>query len=395
MAGSKSSIDRNPSGIAAASSFAPAEPESAPAETLPGACGKPYELPLEFRGSVREYFRIWIVNLCLTLLTLGVFSAWAKVRKKRYFYSSITIDETPFQYLAEPVPILKGRIIAVVLFTVYWFSSSFYLPALPWVLGAGLIIAPWVVSRSAAFNAHYSAFRNMTFHFGGNYLGAAQAIYWLGLIPFLVIGTIFEWWGYWQAAGFVFLASLLLFPWWLNRIKRYMVSYASFGGAYGQYSASGRQFFRVYFIAGLIAFASGIISGVIALLVVNVLSINPDWSVIVISTPGYLGYMLGFAYVQANINNLVWNHTRFGPLRFKSTLTGGGMGKLYFTNAAGIIASLGLLTPWAVMRTLKYRADNMRVLVDGELQAMTGGKESAVQAAGAELGAIFDMDLSL
>ena len=32
------------------------------------------ELPLEFHGSAWEYFRIWIVNLCLTLLTLNIFS---------------------------------------------------------------------------------------------------------------------------------------------------------------------------------------------------------------------------------------------------------------------------------------------------------------------------------
>lgn len=79
--------------------------------------------------------------------------------------------------------------------------------------------------------------------------------------------------------------------------------------------------------------------------------------------------MLAFAYVQANIGNLVWNHTRLGPLRFRSTLSAGGMAKLYFTNALGILASLGLLTPWAVMRTLKYRVDNMRVLLEGELAA--------------------------
>ncbi len=360
------------------------------------ACNKPQELPLEFRGTVREYFRIWIVNLCLTLLTLGMFSAWAKVRKKRYFYSSITIDGTPFQYLAEPLPILKGRIIAVFLFIIYWFSSSFYLPALPWVLGAGVIIAPWVVSRSAAFNARYSAFRNMTFQFRGNYLGTAQAIYWLGLIPFLVVGTMFEWWGSIQAGGIAFLAFFLLFPWWLNGVKQYMVRYASFGGERGQYSARGRQFFRVYFMAGLIVVAGGLLSAAVVFLIVRPLSIKSDWSTIVISMPIYLGYMLGYAYVRANINNLVWNHTRLGPLRFKSTLTGRDMGKLYFTNAVGIIASLGLLTPWAVMRSLKYRADNLCVLVDGELTAFTGGTQSAVQAAaGAELGAIFDVDLSL
>lgn len=113
------------------------EEQSCPPATGPDSCAQPQELALEFRGSAREYFRIWIVNLCLTLLTLGVFSAWAKVRKNRYFYASISIDRTPFQYLAEPLPILKGRMIAAALFAVYWFSSSFYLPALPWVLAAG------------------------------------------------------------------------------------------------------------------------------------------------------------------------------------------------------------------------------------------------------------------
>jgi uncharacterized membrane protein YjgN (DUF898 family) len=173
-----------------------------------------------------------------------------------------------------------------------------------------------------------------------------------------------------------------------------MVSYASFGGERGLYSATGGQFFRVYFLAGLIVGGAGMFSAAFAFWVVPS-SMNSDWSMIIMSLPVYLSYMLGFAYVQANIGNLVWNHTRLGPLRFKSTLSGGGMAKLYFTNAVGILASLGLLTPWAVMRTLKYRADNMRVLVDGELTALTGGAVSAVQAAGAEMGEIFDVDLSL
>ena len=354
----------------------------------------PRELPLEFRGSAREYFRIWIVNLCLTLLTLGVFSAWAKVRRKRYFYSSITIDETPFQYLAEPLPILKGRIVAALLFAVYWFSSSFYLPALPWVLGAGVVIAPWVISRSAAFQARYSAFRNMTFRFQGNYLGAAQAMYWLGLVPLLVVGSMFEWWGNWQAAGLAFLTFSFAFPWWLSRLKHYMVSYTSFGGECGRYSATGGQFFGVYLVAAFIVVGGGVLSAVAGYWIVPRVG-RSDWAMVLVTVPVYLAYMLAFAYVQANISNLVWNHTELGPLRFKSTLSGGGLAKLYFTNAVGIVASLGLLTPWAVMRTLKYRADHMRVLLQGELTTLTGGDVSAVQAAGAEMGEMFDVDLAL
>ena len=41
---------------------------------------------LTFTGSGGEYFKIWIVNLLLTIVTLGIYSAWAKVRRNEYFY---------------------------------------------------------------------------------------------------------------------------------------------------------------------------------------------------------------------------------------------------------------------------------------------------------------------
>ncbi|MDH4174015.1 MAG: YjgN family protein, partial [Betaproteobacteria bacterium] len=49
----------------------------------PAAAGGERIVRPEFTGSAREYFRIWIVNLFFTLITLGIYSAWAKVRKKR------------------------------------------------------------------------------------------------------------------------------------------------------------------------------------------------------------------------------------------------------------------------------------------------------------------------
>ncbi|HAG47009.1 MAG TPA: DUF898 domain-containing protein, partial [Gammaproteobacteria bacterium] len=71
------------------------------------------EMPVEFTGSGGEYFRIWIVNLVLTILTLGIYSAWAKVRTKRYFYRNTIIGGSPFEYHARPIQILKGRAIVV------------------------------------------------------------------------------------------------------------------------------------------------------------------------------------------------------------------------------------------------------------------------------------------
>ncbi len=67
--------------------------------------------PFEFHGTGTEYFKIWIVNVILSMITLGIYSAWAKVRRKQYFYGSTRLQDSSFEYLADPVKILKGRII--------------------------------------------------------------------------------------------------------------------------------------------------------------------------------------------------------------------------------------------------------------------------------------------
>ena len=70
------------------------------------------ELGFRFTGDVGEYFGIWVVNVFLTIVTLGIYSAWAKVRTKRYLYGNTVLDGSPFDYDANPTAILKGRLIA-------------------------------------------------------------------------------------------------------------------------------------------------------------------------------------------------------------------------------------------------------------------------------------------
>jgi len=69
------------------------------------------ELGFEFFGKGLEFFRIWIVNILLTVVTLGIYSAWAKVRTQRYLYGNTRLDGASFEYLAEPLQILQGRLI--------------------------------------------------------------------------------------------------------------------------------------------------------------------------------------------------------------------------------------------------------------------------------------------
>lgn len=353
------------------------------------------ELVLEFNGKAGEYFRLWIVNLCLTLLTCGVFSAWAKVRKKRYFYSHTILDGTPFQYLAKPLPIFKGRVVAAILFVTYYAASHFFTSLLPIVIVAALIVAPWAIARSAAFNARYSAYRNLCFSFSGDYRGAIAAIYWLGLIPAIAIGSAFEWWGQVAYGAIPIVIFGIVFPWWLARFRTYQFNNSGYGGIDAAIEIRGGQYWGIYFRGGLIMMLGAALAAGMAFALAVPLKRYPMIVAPIGALGVYLGYAAGYAYIQAASGNLVWNNTRLGPLRFVSTLHGGDLAWLYLSNALAIIASCALLTPWAVIRTLKYRAAHLRVLRDGELTAFAGGEVTAVRAAGSEVSEFFDLDLSL
>ena len=289
--------------------------------------------------------------------------------------------------------------IAAVAFSVYYVSSHFFAGMLPYVFVAGAIVAPWVLIRSAAFNARYSSFRNMTFRFNGKYLAALKAIYALGIIPALLILVALVFGEQWQYVAAVpaiaFIIFGLSFPWWVKRVKSYIIGHTSYGSREGNLSATGGQFFKVYLSAFLILLGIVFISGIIIAAMTFLFKNASPMLFFFTMVPMYAGYVLAFAYVKAHGTNLVWNHTQMGPLRFRSTLTAGGMTKLYVTNALAILASAGLMTPWAVIRTLKYRADNLRVLLEGDFTDFSGSAAGTVQAAGAEIGDFFDMDLSL
>ena len=76
-----------------------------------------------FLGNGKEYFNIWIVNLFLSLVTLGVYSAWAKVRSKKYFLRNTRFAGHSFDYHANPKSILKGRVfILIIMAIIYGFQ---------------------------------------------------------------------------------------------------------------------------------------------------------------------------------------------------------------------------------------------------------------------------------
>ena len=101
--------------------------------------------PVEFKGKGGEFFGIWIVNVLLTIITFGIYSAWAKVRTKRYFYGNTYVDSDNFEYHAEPMQILKGRLVAVAVLVIWAVANAFFPAASAALLLVFYIALPWLL----------------------------------------------------------------------------------------------------------------------------------------------------------------------------------------------------------------------------------------------------------
>ncbi len=341
------------------------------------------QYPFEFHGQAGEYFRIWIVNIALTILTLGVYSAWAKVRTQRYFYGNTTLDGSSFEYLASPMMILKGRLIAVALFAVYWFIINF----IPWlaipVFLAFLIAIPWIVTRSLIFRAHNSAWRNVRFGFKGRYWDIAKAfIFWPILIPFTM--------------G-------LIWPFVHHKQKQVLVANSEFGESDFEFGATPKAFYQIYAVAFvmllilpmLIGLLAGANSGLFGLQQGQAPTVDMMVLPILMMLISMGVYYLVYVFVNTKLLNLIFNTSAIGAGRLASCLSVRQLMWIYFTNALAIALSAGLLVPWAKVRLARYRAEHTSIHSAEGLHLYRSANGHGINALGEEAGEIFDVDISL
>ncbi|MBW2267931.1 MAG: DUF898 domain-containing protein [Deltaproteobacteria bacterium] len=323
----------------------------------------------EFRGTADEYFRIWIVNVCLTIVTLGIYSPWAKVRTGRYFAASTRLAGASFSYLADPIAILKGRLIVLGSLGLYALTPLVS-PFLQPVLGVALAAAvPWAITRSLSFKAHNTAWRNIRFAFGARY-GEAFAAY----IGFPLAGV---------------LTLGVLYPYAVFRQRQFIVDHAAFGTTRFAFASTSAAFYRVFGM--LLTFALACVALVAALVAAGGEETGPALALGTLA-PCYFG---AFAYVAARITNLTYEGTKLGEHRLSSRVPALGLAWIYMSNALAILLSLGLLIPWSHVRLARFRLAHMSLFSTGSLEEFAATQGGDVSSLGAEFGEAFDIDVGL
>lgn len=331
----------------------------------------PQALPFVFTGKGGEYFGIWIVNLLLTIVTLGIYSAWAKVRRLQYFYRNTSLAGASFDYHGNPVAILKGRVIMFVLFVLYNATAQFA-PLFGLIMFVALAaVMPFLLQRSLCFRAHYTSWSGLRFGFDGS-LGGAYRVFLLW--PFLTTITLY-----------------LLGPMWHQRLKQYQHRHARYGATQFAFDARVGGFYRVY----LLAFGV-VIVGVILIVIASGLGATQNSAFVALLPFAILGLALFIQpYLMAKLQNLVWNHTQIGPHRFDSHVASGRLFFIVITNLIGIVLTLGLYQPFAAIRLARYRLESVSLLAAGPLDEFVAGQQQEVSASGEGAADVFDIDIAL
>ena len=380
---------------------------------------------VSFNGSGSEYFRIWIVNVVLTVLSLSIYSAWAKVRSKRYFYGNTVIDRSSFEYHATGLQILYGRLIAVALLLVIVIGQVFS-PTLA-LVGYALFLAllPWAVCRSQYFNARMSSYRNLRFGFSGKAKAYYLYVLLLPILPIVValaIGSALVFSG--VVAGpesltlmfpVVVPATYAMIPYVQGKIVAYTINHSEYGVAKFSASISPIHFIKIYLDTALIGSALFAALAVIAFLITLVAagligrmagalsgaSFSVTSSILVLGMV-LLGSLavaaagsLVRAYQQSRLRNYQLNNTKLNnEFEFKSDLTARGLWNVEFTNYLFLIITLGLAYPWTAVRKVRYLVSQTRVVSSGNIEQFVAGQGNLVSSIGDELGEAFDVDIA-
>jgi uncharacterized membrane protein YjgN (DUF898 family) len=340
-------------------------------------------IPIVFSGKGGEYFGIWIVNLLLTIITLGIYSAWAKVRRLHYFYRNTALDGSSFDYHGRPTAILKGRVIAFAMLLIYNLAGGFD-PMLGLAVGAVFAcVLPWLLLRSLQFKLHNSSHRGLRFRFSGK-LGESYVVFLL--LPLVSVFTLY-----------------LLAPVWHQQLKRFQHNNSWFGQTSFSFDAPIRAFYKIYLAAAAFVFGGAALGGMLAAVfgrgLVQAAGRTGPEAVAVIVLLIFAGFfLLGLfirPYLESRLQNLVWNNTRLGPHRFSSNVTARKLFFIMITNLVGIVLTLGLFRPFAVVRTLKYRLESVSMLATGDLDSFAASQEQPVGAVGEEAAEMFDIDIAL
>lgn len=375
-------------------------------------------LPIRFTGSGSEYFRIWIVNLLLTLVTAGLYFPWAKVRRLRYFYGNTLVAGHPLGFHGDPKKMLRGYLLVVLLGALYSVAGQFSPMA---GLVAFVIVAalwPALFKSSLQFRLANTSWRGLRFRFKGDVAGAYRAllpVFAPSAVLLVVLLAVPDqvhppgWFG--PIFSAVMGVTLLVLPLMMWNLKKYQHDHYAFaqlqtelragpGAFYGLCLKSLGVWLVAGVVAGLVVFGMATLlgssvadfirnrgeTGRVAAVVLGFVVILASW---------LLMQVFARPYFTSRFQNLLWSRTGNQHLRFKSELRFWPLLRVTLLNWVLMIVTLGLYWPFARVALTRLRLESVGIVSRTHLDALVAQAGHEGDAAGDAAGDFFGIDVGL
>lgn len=334
------------------------------------ATGAPLRPALQYDGRLGELYRIFLVNLLLTIITLGIYRFWAITRWRRYFWSHMRFQGERLEYNGRGIELFLGFLMAIGILVgliigalILAFACRFIYAPLAVVPLLGIYVLFFILAFAARFSAQrYRLSRTLWCGIRGGMEGSA-----------LAYGAC--------ALGYFLLQPFTLFqlmPWMQVRLAERRINASRLGSA--AFHFTGRAL-RLYpaFLATMIAIivllsatSTLVWLDIAARLLPLLHAAGKDPRAILAfqqATPviiaGIIAFGIGSALISCWYSALFVRHlaerTQLATLQFGSTLSGGRLLRLILGNTLIIVFSIGLALPVAMHRTARMLADNFKV----------------------------------
>ena len=349
----------------------------------PESAQTPLPAPIAFTSNASEYWGIWLSNIVLTILTLGIYSAWAKVRRSRYFLGNTIILGDGLEYHATGMMILKGRLITITVIAGY-IAIGYVSPIAEIIVAIALIPAyPWVINQALKFQARMTSWRNVRFNWHGEYWGIAKVYLLWPVIAVLTLGA--------------------LAPMAARASREYLAN----NYALGRERFGATTPLRPYYRAFLWAIVFG--ATLLAILAALVAALFPFWSGESSVSKGEVFAMVWVAfsilvalivgatiYFQVLARNIIVSaltlgdaaefHSDLNPLRYLWIL----LSNLFVT-----VFTAFLMYPWAQIRAYRYQAECITVRPMIAIGTFLDTEARAGQAFGEEFGEMEGIEIEI
>lgn len=328
-----------------------------------------------FTGSASEYFGIWIVNILLTIITLGIYSSWAKVRRKRYFYGNTVILGRAFEYHATGLQIFIGRLI-VIGFLIVINLLSIFNPLFSAATSIIILVAlPWLIKRGLRFNARVTSYRNVRFDFAGSAGGAFVSVMLGSMVAFISFGILAP------------LASRWLW--------RYIFNNFRYGDRAFSTDPRLKSLYGVWWVPALMVLLGGALVGILmagALAAANAIADPDARAAATAMSPLHFLFVLVFVVYGAagliyriGVRNVVWSAAKLdGRHPLVSDAPRWRYAWVAISNVIVTILTLGLMRPWAAVRMARFMCIYTGITIVGDPGEVLSSIESTGAAISAE-----------